>query len=166
MMTKSTERMIHHHLVVGWTVIALWGLFGLGLEAMHGLKLGFYLDLDAATRRHMWGLAHAHGTLLGLLHVGAAMTIKGNPGVAQTRAGQWGGKLLLVAAVLMPLGFLLGGLWFYAGDPGPGVLLVPLGGFALVAAAVLLALACRDRGPDVVVGTGGDRDGRVGVGRR
>lgn len=141
----TPDTTIRQHLVLGWTLLALAGLFGLSLEAMHGLKLGFYLDLDAQTRRHMWTLCHAHGTLLGLLHIGLALTIKCVPAIADRRAAIWGGRLLLAAAILMPTGFFLGGLWFYAGDPGLGVLLVPIGGAALVAALLLIALACRGR---------------------
>ncbi len=142
-MSDTQDAPIRLHLVLGWTLLALAALFGLGLEAMHGLKLGFYLDLDAQTRRHMWTLCHAHGTLLGLLHIGLALTMKCVPAIADRRTAIWGGKLLLAAAILMPTGFFLGGLWFYAGDPGLGVLLVPIGGAALVAALLLIALACR-----------------------
>jgi len=132
---------IRHHLSVGWTTIALAALFGLGLEAMHGLKLASYLDLDAATRRHMWTLAHAHGTLLGLLHLGVALTLKAAPELLADRSLRLAARLLLAATLLMPAGFFLGGVWYYAGDPGLGILLVPLGAFALIAALVLLALA-------------------------
>ncbi len=134
---------IRHHLSVGWATIALAALFGLGLEAMHGLKLASYLDLDAATRRHMWTLAHAHGTLLGLLHLGFALTLKAAPELEDESSTHLAARLLLAATLLMPAGFFLGGLWYYAGDPGPGILLVPLGGVALIVALVLLALASR-----------------------
>jgi len=134
---------IRHHLSVGWTTIAVAALFGLGLEAMHGLKLASYLDLDAATRRHMWTLAHAHGTLLGLIHLGVALTLKAAPELLDARSLRLAARLLLAATVLMPAGFFLGGVWYYAGDPGLGILLVPLGAFALIAALVLLALASR-----------------------
>jgi hypothetical protein len=36
--------------------------------------------------------------------------------------------------VLLPTGFLLGGLFVYGGDPGVGVVLVPVGGALLVIA--------------------------------
>ncbi|MCA9660805.1 MAG: hypothetical protein KC486_20855 [Myxococcales bacterium] len=141
-MTAPDPR-IRRHFALGWVLVAISALFGLGLEAMHGLKLGAYLDLDVATRRHMWTLAHAHGTLLGVLQIAFAATLRGVPALADGRAGPRAGRLLGVASVLMPAGFFLGGLWFYAGDPGPGVLLVPVGGVALIAAVVVVALACR-----------------------
>jgi hypothetical protein len=140
-MTAPDPR-IRRHFALGWLLIAVSALFGLGLEAMHGLKLGAYLDLDVATRRHMWTLAHAHGTLLGVLQVAFAATLRGVPTLAEGSAGARAGRLLGVASLLMPTGFFLGGLWFYAGDPGLGVLLVPIGGVALVVALVVVARAC------------------------
>ncbi|MCB9706536.1 MAG: hypothetical protein H6711_32115 [Myxococcales bacterium] len=130
--------MIRRHFLLGWATLAVAALFGLAIEAMHGLKLGYYLDLDNATRRHMWTLAHAHGSLLGLVHVGVAATLRALPAIADAAAGRWGLRLLIVAALAMPLGFFLGGVWFYGGDPGVGILLVPLGGAALVVGLVLL----------------------------
>lgn len=43
----------------------------------------------------------------------------------------------------MPGGFFLGGIWVYAGDPGLGIVLVPLGGVLLFAAAWLTATSLR-----------------------
>ncbi|MEZ4382247.1 MAG: hypothetical protein R3A79_12925 [Nannocystaceae bacterium] len=142
-MTTAPAPSVRRHFALGWALLAASALFGLALEAMHGLKLGAYLDLEVATRRHMWTLAHAHGALLGVLHLGFAATLRGVPALAEGPAGRRAGRLLGAASLLMPLGFLLGGAWFYAGDPGPGVLLVPIGGVALVVALVLVALACR-----------------------
>jgi hypothetical protein len=103
------------------------------LEALHGLKLGLYLDLANTTRRHQWTLGHAHGTLLGLVNIAFAVSIQlwardEEPwlGLA-SRALQW-------ATWLMPAGFFLGGLVIYAGDPSPAIVLVPIGGAALVLA--------------------------------
>jgi hypothetical protein len=50
---------------------------------------------------------------------------------------------LLAASVLMPGGFLLGGIWVYAGDPGLGILLVPVGGVLLFAAVLCAALSLK-----------------------
>jgi hypothetical protein len=56
--------------------------------------------------------------------------------------------LLIAASVLLPLGFLLGGIWVYGGDPGLGVLLVPPGALCLLAALLLAARAFGDvQGP-------------------
>ena len=43
------------------------------------------------------------------------------------------------SSMLLPLGFLLGGIWIHGGDPGLGVLLVPPGGLLLVSALHLTA---------------------------
>jgi hypothetical protein len=52
-------------------------------------------------------------------------------------------RCLLGALVLMPAGFFLGGLFFYGGDPGIGVLLVPPGGLLLFLGVFLTARATR-----------------------
>ena len=118
----------------GWALLGVFALGGLLLEAAHGFKLGSFVDHE--TRRSMWRLAHAHGALLGLVHLAYAGQLGRRPedddrGVSLALRG---------AAVCMPAGFLLGGLWFYDGDPGLGVALVPLGGVALVYACLRLAL--------------------------
>lgn len=41
----------------------------------------------------------------------------------------------------MPGGFFLGGIAFYSGDPGFGILLVPFGAVLLLAAVFLIARA-------------------------
>ena len=50
---------------------------------------------------------------------------------------------LLAAGVLMPGGFFLGGVWVYGGDPGLGILLVPVGGVLLFVAVLLTALSLK-----------------------
>ena len=97
------------HLRVGWWTLAVFVALGLGLEALHGLKAGFYLDVGASTRRLMWTLAHAHGALLGLVHLGFAATLDALAGwsaAGRRQASIW----LLVATAALPTGFFLGGL--------------------------------------------------------
>ena len=43
------------------------------------------IDVDNETRRLMWRLAHAHGTLLSLLHLVYALTLSAAPGAARAR---------------------------------------------------------------------------------
>lgn len=130
-------RLVARHLRIGWWSLAVFGLLGLVLETLHGFKVGAYLDASNETRRLMWTLAHAHGTLLGLVHLGFAATAR--------IAGLNGGRLqpassaLVGASLLLPGGFLLGGIQFYAGDPGVGVALVPVGAALTVFAAVTVA---------------------------
>jgi hypothetical protein len=126
-------RLARRHHLVGWVGLLVFLSLGAALEGFHGFKASFYLDQAHRLRREMWTLAHAHGTLLALVHVAFAA------GVVQF--GQWtAGRLkltsffLLDAAVLIPVGFFLGGLTSTQSDPGWGVVLVPAG-------ALLLAVA-------------------------
>ena len=128
------------HLRLGWLWLAIFVAAGLVLEALHGMKVGAYLDLSQAPRRHMWTLAHAHGSLLGLVHLGLAATLHARPEL-DARAVRLASRCLIAAGVLLPLGFALGGVWTFAGDPGLGVLLVPPGGVLLLLAAVVMARA-------------------------
>jgi hypothetical protein len=57
------------------------------------------------------------------------------------------GNCLLGASVLLPGGFFLGGLFLYGGDPGLGVLLVPLGALLLLVAVLLTARAFKEKAP-------------------
>ena len=120
---------------VGWLLLAIALPFGVTLEALHGFKVQSYLASDM--RREMWRLAHAHGTLLGILClVCGAIGEAWIPEAIRPRALamiRWG-------AVLMPLGFFLGGILNSEGDPSLGILLVPVGALALVVALVRVAL--------------------------
>jgi hypothetical protein len=117
----------------GLCLLAVFLPLGLTLEALHAMKVQVYLD--SAVRREMWKLAHAHGTLLGILClVVAALGPRLAPDVA--RRGRLE-RLLAVGAIAMPLGFLLGGVLNSEGDPSLGILLVPAGGLFVFAALVL-----------------------------
>ena len=109
---------------------------GLGLEALHGFKVDWYLDVGLETRREMWTLAHAHGTLLGLVNLAFAV-VPGLDGTSAWRRVSW---LLVAGTLLMPTGFFLGGIKIYGGDPSLGILLVPLGGLCLLVGVGLTAL--------------------------
>ncbi|MFT6398048.1 MAG: hypothetical protein ACJAYU_002803 [Bradymonadia bacterium] len=120
------------HLVHGWTALFVFVTLGLVLEGLHGLKVGWYLDVANETRRSMFTLAHAHGTLLGILQLSFAHTL--HMGVRPHRAA---GRMLDAASLLLPCGFFIGGVWVYSGDPGAGILLVPAGAVLLVSAIAL-----------------------------
>jgi hypothetical protein len=117
------------HLRFGWWSLFAFLALGLVLETLHGFKLGWYLDADVEMRRLMFTLAHAHGTLLALVNIAAGLTLRGVKGFELERGAslalRWGGLLL-------PIGFLLGGLVIHQGDPGFGVLLVPIGALLLL----------------------------------
>jgi hypothetical protein len=113
----------------GWLLLAVSLPFGVTLEALHGFKVPSYLGSEM--RRDMWRLAHAHGTMLGILClVHAALAEKHVAAPARRSVA----RLVAWGAILMPLGFFLGGILNSESDPSPGVLLVPVG-------AVLLAVA-------------------------
>ena len=116
------------NLRAGFLALATFTLLGLCLEGLHGFKVGFYLDVDNETRRLLWRLAHAHGALIGLLNVCYALAARAWPRLADRLAA----RALLTALVLMPLGFLLGGAFAHAGDPGASVGLAAAGGVALL----------------------------------
>jgi hypothetical protein len=120
------------HLRAGWIGLLVFLTIGIVLETLHGLKMEFYLDPRNGTRRLMWTLAHAHGTLFSLVNIGFAVSVN------LLRSKQ--GKLLAVASrcllgglVVLPLGFFLGGCWLYGGDPGVGVFVVPVGALLMLA---------------------------------
>jgi hypothetical protein len=125
------------HLRLGYVGLAVFVTFGAVLEALHGFKAGFYLDVDNETRRLMWRLAHAHGTLLSLLHLVYASTLNAAPGAARPLAS----GALTAALLLIPGGFFVGGLSVAGGDPNLGVLLVPAGFVALLVSMVVTARA-------------------------
>ena len=126
----------HHR--IGWWGLLVFLTLGGFLESLHGFKAGFYLDLDHKTRREMWRLAHAHGTLLALVHIGFAAGLGqfGHWTRARLRVASF---FLTDAALLIPAGFFLGGLLPTEVDPWLGVLLVPAGALLLFVAVALTA---------------------------
>lgn len=126
------------HVRFGWAELLAFLLLGILLEAMHGFKLGWYLDAGEETRRLLLTLAHAHGVLLGLVNVVFGATIQAMPNV-EARSLRLASPLLLAASILLPLGFLLGGLVTYGGDPGLGIFLVAPGAALLALAIALVA---------------------------
>lgn len=133
------------HLRFGWLSLSVFLLLGLGLEVLHGFKVGWYVDVTYAMRREMWRLAHAHGTLLSLVNVAFAVSI---PLLNQTEQ-RWrtvASPCLFAATLTLPAGFFLGGVWFYPSDPGLGILLVPVGAVLLILAVCVTAFGV-DRSP-------------------
>jgi hypothetical protein len=129
------------HLTFGWWTVCGFAALGLTLETLHGFKVAAYLDVSNETRRLMWTLAHAHGTLLGLINIAYGLTLRTSAPARD--AGTLTTRALTGATILLPGGFFLGGLRFYAGDPGIGVALVPVGAILLLIALVLIARGCR-----------------------
>lgn len=121
----------------GWLSIAVWMTFGLLLEGLVGYKTPAYLQDEQ--RRELFRLAHTHGTFLGLVLVAAALC---GPrfAVPPPRAAR---TALRVGALVMPLGFLLAGLWHYESDPGLAIWLVPPAALAVIFGTITCALASR-----------------------
>ena len=131
------------HLRLGWWMLLVFLSLGIALESLHGFKIAWYLDVANETRRHLWTLAHAHGTLLGLVHIAFATTVS----KLGTASGRWrvASTCLIAAAALLPGGFFLGGFGIQEGDPGLGILLVPAGAVALLCGVLLVVAAMAPR---------------------
>ena len=141
----ASPDLVHRHVRAGWLALLVFLAGGIVLEALHGFKVDAYLGVDNETRKHLWTLAHAHGTLLGLVNLAFAWTLTRAPGfVAGARSVA--SRCMLGATLLMPAGFFLGGVVFYGGDPGVGILLLPIGAVLLLVAAALTLRGTRRAG--------------------
>ncbi len=139
--SESTERRwINHMMIQGWAAVAFWMTFGLLLEGLLGYKIPAYLD--DAERREMMRLAHTHGTLLGIVLVAAALCGE-RLAVAPARAIRFA---LRLGSLLMPVGFLLAGIWHPEGDPGAAIWLVPPSALLAIFGVIGLALCARKKG--------------------
>ena len=133
------------HLAFGWGGHFAFIALGALLEALHGFKSGLYLDVPNETRRLMWTLSHAHGTLFGLIHVALALSLPHLPALSG-RGADLASRSLYAGSVAMPLGFFLGGAFAYEGDPGLAIVLAPVGaGLVLIAAWIITLAAYRSR---------------------
>ena len=135
---EAVAALARRHLRFGWRAFLVFALLGLLLETLHGLKVDWYLELAHTTRRHMWTLAHAHGTLLAVLNLIWALTIRTVPEWLPRHA-KLASACLLSATVLLPAGFFLGGFFTHEGDPGIGIALAPVGGILLIIALTIAA---------------------------
>jgi hypothetical protein len=130
---------------LGWWFLLFYLSLGIVLEAMHGFKVSWYMDVSNSTRRLLWTLAHSHGTLLSLVNIVFGLTLRALPG-DDVRWKRWGSPCLLGANILLPGGFFLGGSFIYAGDPGLGIALLPVGAFLLLTGVFLTARALKPGG--------------------
>jgi hypothetical protein len=121
----------------GWWALLVFLSLGGVLETMHGFKIGWYVDVGNETRRLMFTLAHAHGTLLAIVNIAAALTARKMDGFTLRPSVS---LALIWATILLPAGFFLGGIVIYDGDPGLGVWLVPIGAALLFYSIARIAL--------------------------
>jgi hypothetical protein len=136
---ESSSSLLRRHVRIGWLALLVFLTLGIALEALHGFKADLYLNVANETRRLLWTLAHAHGVLLGLMHFAFAFTVRDLPAEAKGWP-RYASSCLTGATVLLPAGFLLGGAVTYGGDPGRGILLVPVGAALLFASVLMLVL--------------------------
>jgi hypothetical protein len=141
-MNPPLDPLATRHRRIGWYALLAFSSLGLVLEALHAFKAGFFLDVGAETRRSLWRLAHAHGALLGLVNLALAATLPHTRDDARQRL-RLASSCLMGSTVLLPAGFFLGGLFARGGDPGPGVLLVPVGALLFMLASGLTARSLR-----------------------
>ena len=119
----------------GWFSLAIFMAFGLLFEGLIGYRSPAYLN--DPMRRELFRLAHAHGTILSLVLLIADQYLASReitiprPALLSLRIG----------AVIMPLGFLLGGIWHTETDPHFLVILSPIGGVMLIFGIITIALA-------------------------
>lgn len=130
-----TDAALTKTLRTGWLLLAIALPLGVTLEALHGFKVQAYLASEM--RREMWRLAHAHGTLLGILCLVFTLLAEKHVPEAGRRSIA---RLVRWGAVLMPLGFFAGGILNTEGDPSLGIFLVPVGAVMLIVALVRCAL--------------------------
>src|SRR2546430_15170980 len=86
------------HIRFGWWSLLAYLTLGIGLETLHGFKLGWYLDGGNEMRRLMLTLAHAHGTLLALVNLAAGLTARSVAGFTLARSAS---LTLIGSAILM-----------------------------------------------------------------
>jgi len=128
------------HLRFGWWALFVFALVGLGLEGLHGFKVGVYLDVSSETRRTLWTLAHAHGVVLALVNIGFGAHVHAGF-LRDAGPRRLASQALIAATLLMPAGFALGGAVIHDGAPGMGIVLAPIGGALLLAGLALVAHA-------------------------
>lgn len=121
------------NLKFGWFALAFFVAMGLFLESLHLFKAPFYFEHDL--RRELWVLAHAHGALMAILNIAYGLTV----GRYATNSAT-DGRLWLLACVLVPAGFFLGGVGANEVDPSLWIILTPIGALCALVASIKTAL--------------------------
>ncbi len=140
----------------GFWTLALFLLLGLLLEFLLGFKVESYVGVQSETRRMMWRLAHAHGTLTSVLHIVYGLTVYVLP-ADSSKSRKLVATCLRLGTVLLCGGFFLGGFGTVEGDPGIGIFLAPVGALALLL-AIFVAARNLSSTPTTVVDDNADDD--------
>jgi len=130
------------HFRFGWWSLFVFVSLGVLLEAFLAFRVGWYMDTGAnETHRLMLRLGHAHGTLLSLMNIAfaAGLTRMNLDGAVR----QLVSRCLTAATLLVPGGFILGGLVTHGAEPGLGIILLPVGALFLLVALFKLARGVR-----------------------
>jgi hypothetical protein len=109
--------------------------FGLLFEGLIGYRSPAYLN--DPMRRELFRLAHAHGTILSLLLLIAGFCLASKQ-IELPKAAMFS---LRIGAFVMPIGFLLGGIWHTETDPNFLIVLSPIGGVMVIFGVIAIALA-------------------------
>ena len=119
----------------GWFGLAVFMAFGLLIEGLIGYRSPAYLNDPML--RELFRLAHFHGTALSLLLVVADLYLLSRD-IAIPRPAKLS---LRIGAVIMPLGFLFGGIATTETDPHFSIILSPIGGVMLIFGVIAIAFA-------------------------
>jgi hypothetical protein len=128
---------LDRNLRFGWWSLLVFLSLGGVLEILHGFKIGWYVDVGNDMRRLMFTLAHAHGTALALVNIAAGLTARSVKALTPRASVCFS---LIWAGILFPVGFFLGGVVTYGGDPGLGIWLVPIAALLLFYSVLRIAL--------------------------
>jgi hypothetical protein len=121
----------------GWWSLLIFLSLGGVLEIFHGFKVGWYVGVGNEMRRLMFTLAHAHGTALALVNIAAGLTARNMNRISARMSVS---ASLIWSGILFPVGFFLGGIVTYGGDPGLGIWLVPIAAILLFYSVGRIAL--------------------------
>lgn len=125
------------HARFGWTLLLVSLVFGTVMEALEAFRWA-PLVRDAWMQR-LWSLAHFHGAAFGLLNL-IYVPWADAPALSEGRRSS-ASRMLRAGSVVMPLGFLLGGIGHLEGDPSIGVFLAPVGALFILYTVVIQTLA-------------------------
>ena len=134
---------------MGWTLLALFLLGGLTLEFLHLIKAPWYFDVRI--RRELWTLAHAHGALLAVLNI--LFSYSAMHCLPQEPLRQRASRMIRWGALLVPLGFFLGGIGNSETDPSLLIVLTPVGALMVLFAVLAMVKGAWSR-PELAVPPG------------
>ena len=167
--SAGAARCVRRHIRFGWWSLLTFVCLGILLESLLAFKVQLYsssLGKDyESVRRLMWRLAHAHGTLLSLVHLLFAITIHLTPTAIHRRAVRFASPCFMGASFLLPGGFFLGGIFVFerSADPGIGVFLAPVGALLMLVAVFLTAWGVTATAGSAVKEDVGDQSSSVSV---